>query len=113
MALGAGDLRHSVVIQAPTITRDSDTGEEIVVWGDVATVWADMNYQSVREFVAANAEQSEVRGYCAIRYRDDVDATMRVLHRGKYYGILGVMPDNESGLERLTLALSEGVRLDQ
>jgi SPP1 family predicted phage head-tail adaptor len=113
MALAAGDLRHSVVIQNLTVTQDPNTGEQINTWADYATVWADMNYQSVREFVAANAEQSEVRGYCAIRYHDDIDATMRVVHRGKYYGILGVMADNESGLEHLTLALSEGVRLDQ
>lgn len=113
MALASGDLRHFVVIQRKTVTQDPNTGEQIETWPDFASVWADMNYQSVREFVAANAEQSEVRGYCAIRYRDDVDATMRVVHRGKYYGVLGVMPDNESGLERITLALSEGVRLDQ
>lgn len=113
MALASGDLRHFVLIQRKLVTQDPQTGEQIETWPDFANVWADMNYQSVREFIAANAEQSEVRGYCAIRYREDIDATMRVVHRGKYYNILGVMADNESGLEHLTLALSEGVRLDQ
>lgn len=113
VAVASGDLRDRVKLERQNIGQDPNTGEEIVTWVTIATVWADMNYQSVREFVAANAEQSEVRGYAMIRYRSDVDATWRIYYRGKYYGILGVMPDNESGREHLSLALSEGVRLDQ
>lgn len=46
-----------------------------------------------------------------IRYRADVDASMRVAYRNKYYNILAVLPDAESGREHLTLMTSEGVRL--
>ena len=109
-ALASGNLRDRAQLQKPVISQDPGTGEMVTVWLTIATIWADMNYQSVREFVAASAEQSEVRGYAMIRYRSDVDATWRVVYRGKYYRILGVMPDNESGREHLTLALSEGVR---
>lgn len=112
-ALAAGNLRDRAQLQKPAITQDPNTGEMVTTWPTVATIWADMNYQSVREFVAASAEQSEVRGYAMIRFRSDVDATWRVVHRGKYFRILGVMPDNESGREHLTLALAEGVRLQQ
>lgn len=48
-----------------------------------------------------------------IRYRDDVDASMRAVYRGKYYNILAVLPDAESGREHLTLMTSEGVRIEQ
>lgn len=111
--VASGKREHKVRIQAPTITQDPDTGEMETVWTTIAEPWVDMNYQSVREFVAAAAEQSEVRGYALALFRDDIDATMRIVHRGKYYGILGVFPDNETGREHMTLALTEGVRLDQ
>jgi SPP1 family predicted phage head-tail adaptor len=112
-AVAAGNLRDRVQLQRKATTQSPTTGEMLVSWATVATVWADMHYQSVREFVAASAEQSEVRGYAMIRFRSDVDATWRLYYRGRYYAILGVMPDNESGREHLTLALAEGVRLDQ
>ena len=35
---------------------------------------------------------------------------MRILHRGKIYNIEGVLPDDESGLQWLTLPYSEGVK---
>jgi len=38
---------------------------------------------------------------------------MRIVHRGKWYAIHGVMPDPNTGLEHLTLMTGEGVRLDQ
>lgn len=34
---------------------------------------------------------------------------MRITHRGKVYNIAGVLPDNMSGLEYITLPVSEGV----
>ena len=38
---------------------------------------------------------------------------MRIVHRGKYYNIHGVIPDAESGIEHLTLAVGEGVNLGE
>jgi SPP1 family predicted phage head-tail adaptor len=111
--LASGDLNKRVQLQSYTLTQDPGSGAPIKIWGTIAWVWADVNYQSVREFVAAGAEQSEVRGYMQIRYRPDVDAKMRIVHNGKWFAILGVMPDNESGKEHLTCAVTEGVRLDQ
>ena len=109
----AGKFRHWVELQAPNITQDPNTGEQVTNWATFAEVWADIAPASGREFVAAAAEQSEVRGRITIRYRDDVNATHRVLHRGKWYAILAVMEDNDSMLEHLTLMVAEGVRLDQ
>jgi hypothetical protein len=38
---------------------------------------------------------------------------MRIVHRGKWYAIQGVMEDAESGKEHITIMTAEGVRLDQ
>lgn len=111
MALAAGKLRHRLLIQKPVTTQNPNTGEMQITWTDVASVWGSMEPLSAREFIAANAQQSEVKGKAVIRHRDDVDATMRIVYRGKTHNILGVLGDNVSGLEYMTLPISEGVRV--
>lgn len=44
-----------------------------------------------------------------IRYRQDIDATWRVVHGGKFYNVEGVLADKDSGLEYQTLPVSQGV----
>ena len=112
-AVASGKLRHKVQLQEQQIAQDPNTGEMLTTWATIACPWAEIVPMSGREFLAASAEQSEVRGRIVIRYRDDVDASMRVVYRGKYYNIHAVLPDAESGLEHLTLMTGEGVRLDQ
>lgn len=112
-AVAAGELRHKVELQAPVTTQNGVTGEIETTWATIANPWAQIVPMSAREFIAAAAEQSEVRGRIVIRYRGEIDATMRIVHRGKYYAIFGVMPDAESGKEHVTLMTGSGVRLDQ
>lgn len=111
MALAAGRLRHKVLIQYPATTQNPSTGEMEIVWTDLSSVWASVEPASVREFISAGAEQSEVRGKIVIRSRDGVNATMRIVYRGLVYQILGVLNDPISGLEYITLPVSEGVRV--
>ena len=110
MAIAAGRLRHKVMIQYPLTTQNPGTGAMEIVWTDLSSVWASVEPASVREFIAAGAEQSEVSGKVIMRKRDDVNATMRIVYRGLVYQILGVLPDPVSGLEYMTLPVGEGVR---
>jgi SPP1 family predicted phage head-tail adaptor len=112
-AVASGNLRHKVQLQAKRVSQDPDTGEMVTRWVTIAQPWAEIVPMSGREFMAAAAEQSEVRGRIVMRYRDDVNASMRVVYRGKYYNILAVLPDAESGREHITLMTGEGVRFDQ
>ena len=112
-AVASGNLRHKVQLQAKQITQDPNTGEMVDSWVTIAQPWAEIVPMSGREFMAAGAEQSEVRGRIVIRYRDDIDATWRVVYRGKAYAIFAVMPDEVSGREHLNLMTGEGVRLGQ
>ena len=107
MSLDAGSLRHKVEIQEQVTTTDAD-GQTDKVWQRVALVWAAVAPMSAKEFVAAQAIQSEVTTRITIRYRAGIKAAMRVLHRGKIYNVQGVLSDRESGLEYLTLPCSEG-----
>lgn len=104
-----GKLRHRVLIQQPTQVQDMVSGEEVPGWADVASVWASVEPLSAREFIAAQAGQSEITARVVIRHRADIDATMRILYRGQVYNIHGVLADPKSGLEYLTLPVSEGV----
>jgi SPP1 family predicted phage head-tail adaptor len=108
MSLAAGRLRHFVGIERLLRSKDSN-GDTVEEWETIAQVWAAIEPVSAREFVASQAAQSQVSARITIRYRSDVDATMRVTHRGRIYNIAGVLPDKESGLEYLTLPVSEGV----
>lgn len=111
MTLAAGRLRHWIAIQKPTTTQDATTGEMLTTWADVASTWAEIAPLSVRDFIAAGTEQSQVSARIVIRHRDDVDATMRIVHRGVAYRILGVLADPVSGLEYQTLPVGQGVRV--
>lgn len=104
-----GKLRHRVTIERPGSTQDPNTGEMIPGWAPVATVWASVEPLSAREFIAAQAGQSEISARIKIRHRDGINATMRVVHRGQVYNIEGVLPDPESGRHYITLPVSEGV----
>lgn len=110
MALSAGRLRHRVRIERPSYEQDPLTGEMKKDWELVADkVPAAIEPLSAREFIAAQAAQSAVTARIVIRHRPGIDATMRVLHRGRVYNIHGVLADPVSGLEYLTLPCSEGV----
>jgi len=110
MPVLAYKLRHRVTLQRFVKTQDPNTGLITEEWSDVATVWASVEPLSGRDFIAARAQQSEISARVVIRYRADVDSTMRLVHRGRIYSIEGPpLPDAKSGLEYLTLMVAAGV----
>lgn len=110
MALSAGRLRHRIDIQSKQQSQDPVTGEITEAW---VTVWpnvpAAIEPLSAREFIAAQAVQSQVVARITIRYRDGLDASMRILHKGKVYNPAGFLADKDSGLEYLTIPVTQGV----
>lgn len=107
MALASGKLRHRVALQEFAETINS-FGEREKYWAHVASVWAEVAPLSAKEFIAAQQGQSEISARITIRYRPDVKPEMRIVFRGKYYNIQGVLTDPVSGLEYITLPCSEG-----
>lgn len=105
----AGRLRHRGVIEKRGEVQDPDSGAMVPGWEPVATVWMGVEPLSARAFIAAQAAQSKVTGQIVIRYREGIDASMRIRHKGRVYNIEGVLPDDRSGREHLTLPYSEGV----
>lgn len=107
--IAAGRLRHRVLIQNPVESQDPVSGALITTWVDLATVFAEVAPSSAREFVAAQAIDSEVTARITIRHRAGVTDKSRIVHRGQVYNVHGVLADPVSGLEYLTLPCGEGV----
>lgn len=112
MPINAGKLRHRIIIQRPDYIQDMDNGAMNPVWVEVATVWASIDPISAREFVASQAEVSNITTRITIRYRSDLDDKMRLYHPAKdiYYDLHGILYDKDSGLDYMTLPCSEGVK---
>lgn len=109
-----GPLRHRISLQQRAQIQDLESGEMINGWLDWpkpgAKHWARIEPLSARELIAAQAARSQITGRIVMRHREGVLPTMRAVYRGKVYSIHGVLPDTKSGLEYLTLPVSEGVR---
>lgn len=107
----AGELRQRIALEQQVQAQDPATGDISVTWALVATVWANVQPLSAREFIAAQATQAQVDTKITLRYRDGITAAMRAreLSRGTLYNINGVLPDNVSGREWVTLVCSSGV----
>lgn len=136
MALASGRLRHRVRIESPVYTQNTTTGEQVESWQTFAdNVPAAIEPLSAREFIAAQATQSEIVARIVIRHRDGLTADMRIVHsRNVYerdssgtlvrdtngdkvvdhvvtavYNPAGWLPDPESGLEYVTSPVSAEV----
>lgn len=112
-AARAGRLRHRIEIQRNDYTQDPNTGEQVRDWKQVKTIWASVEPISGKDFIAAGAEQSEVRNRITVRWNDWITPDMRIKFRGMYYHIQAIMADNRSGLEHLTIMATQGVRREQ
>jgi SPP1 family predicted phage head-tail adaptor len=108
MSLAAGRLRHRVTLESLTRTQDADTGAVIESWVSMGTVWAGIEPLSVRDFLSADSRQSQIVARIVMRPVTGMDETWRVVHGDKVYQIAGILPDQDSGTEYVTLAVSQG-----
>lgn len=113
-ALHAGELRDRITIQKRVYSQDAVTGEQTVTWQDwLVNEPANIEPVSVRDFIASQANQSQIVARIKIRYRDGLDPTMRVLNDGAIYNPMGWLPDGNSGREWLTAPCTLGVNEGQ
>ncbi len=95
--LPAGSLNQRITIQRRKAVLDA-FNQESIEWVNHCSVFANIRTISgtsfiSAEFQAANAEVSRASVSIRIRYRDDLRADMRVIHRGIIYEIRAVLPD--------------------
>lgn len=109
--ISAGELCHRVIIQKMASSgRDDDGFENPASWQDFLHLWAKVSPLSAKDLVAAQAAQSQVVARLKLRYRTDIDSSMRVIFRGETYAINSpALNDNETGNIYCTFLLSKGV----
>lgn len=109
--VSAGDLRHRVDIQQRVYgEQDSGTGNVPFTW---ETVWSGIPAQklpvSAREFEAAAAIQAQVSTRFVIRFIEGIFPKMRLVCNEVPYDINGIMEDQHTGRNYLTLSCTAGV----
>lgn len=105
----AGRLRHRVDIEHKVEIPDGQGAGKYVWTQFYRSVPAAVEPLSAREFIAAQGVQSQVTKRVTIRFKPDIDASMRIRHGGAIYNIEGVLEDLDSGRSYLTMPVSSGV----
>lgn len=83
----AGRMDRKITFQRKVEARDG-YGAITFTWQDVARdVWAEKVEQRGREYLAAKQHTPEMQRIYRVRYRSDVDTTMRVLADGQGWDI--------------------------
>lgn len=102
----ATTLRHRLKFFRPTTTRSATGAVQMGQWEHSLTLWGQFTPLSVKDIIAGQAQDTQITAQAKIRYRTDLDHTMRVQYAGRMYAIVGEpLADNNSGQEYLTLAL--------
>lgn len=108
----SGKLPHRITIEHFEEVQDQEIGRITNQWTEFTKVWAKVEPLSTKDVLSAQAINSTMSARCRMRYSSksaQITSKMRLLFRSKYWKIDGEpMADNESGLEWLTINLSEG-----
>ena len=106
MTYVATDLNRKITFRKLTLTQDPNTGEMIEAWADHVSVFARVEPLVGREYFAAMSEHAEVTTRIRIRYREDIDRTMRVVYANTEFEILHIIHP-EFGRRELQLMCKE------
>jgi SPP1 family predicted phage head-tail adaptor len=85
-------MNHRITLLRPPVGRDA-AGQAFTEFSDVATIWADVRFQSGAEVLRANVEVSVKRATIRIRSRKDIDASWRIRYQGDEFDVKSVLPD--------------------
>ena len=116
MSIEAGELCHRITIEKLGLeSRDEDGNFLPSAWVPISgkPLFAKVEYLSVRDVLTAQANNSETRARCKLRWSTltkQVDTTMRLIFEGNIFSIDGPpQRDNINGKIYMTLMLSNGV----
>jgi len=104
----AGRLRHQLILQSQTETRDA-TGGVTITWTTQDTVFGGVEPLSGREYTAIQQTQNEATVRIIIRYHSTIEESWRVLHEGKAYAIQSIINENTRDRQLILMCL-EGVK---
>ena len=100
-----GRLNQRVALQEPTYTADA-LNQPVVSYTTKATVWAQVEPMTGKEYETAKAIHSEVELRVIIRYYSGLSTHWRLVHGTRTYEILAVL-NLSSGKKDLKLLCKE------
>ena len=93
-----GEMRERVTLQSPLLVADGAGGAD-VSWDDEATVWAKVETLSGEERVTGERLAPRARFRLTIRYREGLNAAMRVVWKTRALDIRAIRdPDGRKHL---------------
>ena len=81
MTISAGSLDRLIQLQHGTATADPESNEPIKTWATYATLWAKQDFFGSDEGEDAAREFADYGLYFTFRWRSDVNAEDRILHK--------------------------------
>ena len=103
----AGQLDQRVTVERFTSTED-ELGQPIEAWAPLFTCWAAVEPLTGREFIAAQAAQSEVTARIRMRFRPWMTAEDRVIHNGTTYNIVSLVDVRSENRELVLMCKAVG-----
>ena len=95
----AGQLRHRIEIQGPTETEDGMGGFN-TAWAKIENgdAWAKIHDLRGDEKIEALKLDQRLDAKIRMRYRDDVNETMRIIHGSVVYEIVSIIDVEKRGI---------------
>ena len=103
----SGDLNQRISVERFTSTQD-ELGQPIEAWAPLFTCWAAVEPLTGREFIAAQAAQSEVTARIRMRFRPWMTAQDRVIHNGTIYMIESLIDVRSENRELVLMCKAVG-----
>ena len=104
MSYTAQELNRKITFRKVTVTQDPNTGEMVETWADFVSVFAKIEPLVGREYLAAAAIQAEDTTKFTMRYRGDIDQTMKIRWDGKDWNIQSIQNIRAGNRETLIYA---------
>ena len=93
MTIQVANMDTRVRFEARSTTQDPTYGTDVVTWTPYATVWAEvfdvLPARAQAEQVRSSVQVATLRSRLRMRYKEGIDATMRVLIGGAVHQIVG------------------------
>lgn len=105
----AGQLRHRLSLQSPTITNTS-TGTITEAWGTVATIWGSVEPLRGREFYDSALINSDVTARIVIRYTSDIEPNYRIVYDNRTFLIESIVDIDERRKEMNLMVTEEVIK---
>lgn len=101
-ACEAGKMTKRVRFETPPADQDS-FGAPATLWGVYGTFWASVEPLSGRDFIQAQAVQSEITHKITTR-KTGITAKMRAVYDSRTFHIVSVLSPNETGATYVIMA---------